>query len=109
MSCLRQLNVLAVCVAIASSAFAGVSSDKCVYLIDTSTIKAAGAGTFDLTGADNAVCRLEKSDDLPILHTAAISPEYGKKESQPLANTKPSLPIADYLGTYENEVHGQAR
>ena len=37
------------------------------------------------------------------------SPRYDQKETQHLASTKPSLPIANYLGTYENEVYGQAR
>jgi hypothetical protein len=49
------------------------------------------------------------SDNFRISYAAVTSPEYDQKESHHLANTKPSLPIANYLGTYQSEVYGQAR
>ena len=108
MSLLRQLCALVICFAIASPAFAGTGSDKCVYLGGTAIVKTVGEDRLDLTGMDE-VWRLKKSDNRPIAYTAAASPEYRQKESGHPANTKPSLPIADYLGKYESEVYGQVR
>jgi hypothetical protein len=57
-----------------------------------------------------AICFVIAASAFAGVGYATVAPhEYGQKESQHLVNTKPSLPIADYLGTYESEVYGQAR
>src|SRR5215471_10394953 len=75
----KQLTALAVALSIASTAFAGVASDKAVYLGGTAAIKKDSEGTLDLSGSDIAVYRLKKSETLQIPYSAITSVEYGQK------------------------------
>jgi hypothetical protein len=69
---------LVVCLAVASSAFAGVGEDKAVYRGGTIPVRQDAEGYLKLTGADAAEF-VVKGERVKIPYTAVTSIEYGQK------------------------------
>jgi hypothetical protein len=79
MKLIRQFTALAVSLAIATAAFAGVGADKAVYLGGTISTKTGDEGTFDLTSTEHAAFHLKKASEVRIPYAAVTSIEYGQK------------------------------
>jgi hypothetical protein len=81
---IRQFTALALSLALASTAFAGIGSDKAVYMGGTVALKTGKEGVFDCTGTENAVFRVKKTTEVSIPYSAVTSIEYGQKAGRRL-------------------------
>ena len=75
---MKKTIAVLVCLAVSSSAFAGVSGDKAVYRGGTLAFKENREGRLALTGADEAVYTVGK-DRVAIPYKGVTSIEYGQK------------------------------
>jgi hypothetical protein len=79
MKTIRQFTALALSLALTSTAFAGIGSDKAVYMGGTAALKTGKEGVLDCTGTENAVFRVKKATEISIPYSAVTSIEYGQK------------------------------
>jgi hypothetical protein len=76
---MKRTIAFIVSLTIATSAFAGIGSDKAVYRGGTIEAKIGDEGKLDLSDATKAVFQLNKKQTVVIPYSAVTSVEYGQK------------------------------